>query len=436
MSDNNDQSSDKRGCMQILSVAEQGLEMNKRALRLGFLLFLAALLVVYLPPTASALPDQPDSQYLIFQIFTYDVGDTAIPPHQPNKAQILATVDDITTKIGTVGRDTHFLGFAVGPICFDNTDVQVSQLINDSFEIALEKNVAVCFHIDDSMFWSTRQDLLRDSKNIEWIDWNGTPCTGRELDWSSTPLKIGPQMCFNSPAIKSAIQQRSQLIGSLIGQWLRRLHQLGKEQLFAGVIAGWETQLGQDYGTKKLTGYHALANEGFTSALSVDESDHQRVLITSNFIELWARDLAQTGIPRNRIYCHIATTSESVFRSLGGQGSYEEFVHFVTPDCAFNPFCLPGFSTYPARGVVESIYQTISRYGGSAWASCEGANVQPDGQPGDKTMEIFLAKRFNHGATLVNIFGWGLGANNMFTNAAENNDAIAAYRKFLTQRQQ
>jgi hypothetical protein len=48
------------------------------------------------------------------------------------------------------------------------------------------------------------------------------------------------------------------------------------------------------------------------------------------------------------------------------------------------------------------------------------------------SMETYLARHFNHGAALVNIFGWGLGeADNPFRRAAEQDEAIAAYRTFL-----
>ena len=44
-------------------------------------------------------------------------------------------------------------------------------------------------------------------------------------------------------------------------------------------------------------------------------------------------------------------------------------------------------------------------------------------------MENYLARMFNHGATLTNVFGWDIA--NVFRQAAENPAAIDAYRKFL-----
>lgn len=49
------------------------------------------------------------------------------------------------------------------------------------------------------------------------------------------------------------------------------------------------------------------------------------------------------------------------------------------------------------------------------------------------SMEGYLGNLFNHGAVMVNIFGWGLGDKDYpFRRIAESPDALAAYRKFLT----
>ena len=71
------------------------------------------------------------------------------------------------------------------------------------------------------------------------------------------------------------------------------------------------------------------------------------------------------------------------------------------------------------------------------WASSEGTNMQPQSGPGQTgmNMEGYLAKMFNHGATLVNIFSWGVGGeankNMGFRVVTEGPEALAAYRKFL-----
>ena len=49
-----------------------------------------------------------------------------------------------------------------------------------------------------------------------------------------------------------------------------------------------------------------------------------------------------------------------------------------------------------------------------------------------RDMEGYLGNLFNHGARLVNVFGWGVGdTGNPFRKVAEANASVAAYRKFL-----
>ena len=50
-------------------------------------------------------------------------------------------------------------------------------------------------------------------------------------------------------------------------------------------------------------------------------------------------------------------------------------------------------------------------------------------------METYLAKMFNHGATLVNVYSWGVGGeankNMSFRLVTEGEEALGAYRKVL-----
>jgi hypothetical protein len=77
----------------------------------------------------------------------------------------------------------------------------------------------------------------------------------------------------------------------------------------------------------------------------------------------------------------------------------------------------------------------IAKHGSPAWISAEGTNVSPTSMPGEPTMESYLARMFNHGAVMTNIFSWGIGGeamrNNFFRKATENPEALAAYAKFL-----
>ena len=104
---------------------------------------------------------------------------------------------------------------------------------------------------------------------------------------------------------------------------------------------------------------------------------------------------------------------------------------------AFGKHHRPGFSTYPQPGLFDDIYEELAKHKQVGWASCEGTNMQPSSGPGQTgmNMETYLAKMFNHGGTLVNIFSWGIGGeankNMGFRVVTEGEEALRAYRKFL-----
>lgn len=374
--------------------------------------------------------------YLLFQLFTADPA--SVVDLMP-QADIDRSVNDLSVRIGTTGDKRHKLGFVVGPISFNHSDDEVKRLIVQSFEIARRRNMAVAFHIDDSMFWDKRKDLIQNKENVEWINWNGGFSTGRRLDWGPKPTKVAPQMCFNSPAIKLAVSKRAELIGTEIKHQIEKLNQEGKQELFAGVIAGWETQLGRDFDSNRSTGYHALFNKGLRSTSSNVHNDQARVEIVQSFIELWARSLNNAGIPVGKIYSHIAFTSQGIDGASAPAGapssSYAQQVNFAEPSVSFGKSYLPGFSTYPEEGAIEQICKQVAIHGNPTWISAEGTNVVPSGMKGEATMETYLAKMFNHGAVAINIFSWGMGGEaqkeNFFRKATENPEALGAYRKFL-----
>ena len=384
---------------------------------------------------ASAAP-VAETKYLTFQIFTYSGSSdpdeaTAFPP----SAEIAKFVKDVVATIGTTGDKRHKLGFNAGPLAFNNTDDQIRALIRESFKIALEKDVAVSFHLDDSIFWSRRKDLTNDIANVEWLDWNKTPSTGRRLDWSETPTKSAPMMCLNSPAIRKAVAQRAKLIGAEIQKGTDILARSGKSELFAGVTAGWETMIGRDFATGRDVGYCALSNRGFSAKNPPKDADGELVKVVKEFIELWAVELARAGVAKEKIYAHIAFTPQG-FES-DRKTSYLRSVGFAPPEVAFSGHYRPGFSTYPIPGTFEAIYAEVAKRGSPAWISAEGTNVIPNGWPGEATMETYLGRMFNHGAVMVDIFSWGIGGEaertrNIFRLATENKEAIGAYRKFLS----
>jgi hypothetical protein len=398
--------------------------------------------------TLNAQPEK-QTRYLSFQIFTYGpnpqsarMGEETNPiARSPDKPVLRGYIENIKRRVGTVGGGQTRLAVTLGPLSFDHTDAEVVGFIAMGFELALETGVAVGFHIDDSMFWTRRKDLWSDPNNIEALDWDGTPNTGRRLDWQtapgSKPDRLPPQMCFNSKVILREVQHRSALMGKAIQAGVNRLQQRKRPELFAGVIAGWETMIGQDFETGKYLGFRALLNRGFTREHPPADMDLEREKVVQEFVELWAKGFAGAGVSEQKIYSHIAPFPRRAFNAGGSKETYSQHNHFATTPVAFGKYHQPGFSTYPAPFRFDDIYEELDKHKQVAWASSEGTNLQLGAGPGQSgmTMETYLAKMFNHGATLVNVYSWGVGGeankNTSFRVVTEGEESLLAYRKLL-----
>jgi hypothetical protein len=365
----------------------------------------------------AAAEDLP--RYLAFQIFTATSNSTIMreifPPPREDLGQVISDLQD---RIGVAETGKRQIGFILGPIAFDNTDEQVREMIASGFDIALKTGVAVGFHIDDSMFWDRLKEL-NTPQNIEWLDWNGAPNTGRRLNWDPpNAIEIAPQLCLNSKGVQSAVKKRATLVGSEIAKGVQELRKARRDDLYIGVIAGWETEIGKDFATRRSLGYCALTNAGYSEKNPPPDMDAALSKIVRDFIETWTQALTVAGAPTDKIYSHIALASEK------------------SPSSAFCDLCIPGLSTYPFPGLLDEWRKALAQHANPAWASCEGTALDPrdarQGGPG-MSMEGYLGNLFNHGAVMVNIFGWGVGdEENPFRRIAENPDSLAAYRKFLS----
>jgi hypothetical protein len=410
-------------------------------IRLATPLIVGALLAMGCYQSTAAEPkvaDVAETKYLTFQLMTGLHGFSGPQPTPGHfalsKAQLEGFVHEVVKAIGATGDARHKLGFAVGPLCFDMSDEETRQFIHDSFAVARENDVAVAFHIDDSISWGERKDLLSNPDNIETADWKQKPSTGRRADWGPKPTRFPPQMCFNSPAIVAAVKDRAGLIGAEFKKELAALKSQGKPHLFAGVIVGWETQIGRDFESGRPLGYRALGNRGFSESNLPKDADLERVQIVKEFMELWANSLHAGGTPREKVFCHIAFTDQGL-RKADAKESYAVKVNFALSEVAFSSAYRPGFSTYPEGATFKEVYAVLSKHGSPGWISAEGVNVSPTSMPGESTMETYLGRMFNHGAVMVNVFAWGIGGeamrDNFFRRATENPEALAAYAKFL-----
>jgi hypothetical protein len=398
-----------------------------------------------------------ETQYLMFQLFTYGPNPMGITQPWSSNA-VRSQIDAILVAIGDSANADHSrqLGFAIGPISLDHTDQYIRTAISESFNIALEKNIAVEIHIDESMFWMQRSDLWNNVNNVEWSDWNQTIIPHRYIGWA--PITLAPQMCYNSPGIRQEVGRIAKdVIGDELKKGIDLLKASGKEHLFAGVVVGWETHLADyryihplDSAANSLgiprvqMGYNALTNLGYSSNNQPANIDSVLERVVHDYAELWAQKIVEVGVPSNRIYTHIAfmvfeNEQEAVnqFTSIFGfPASLLGIIH-TTPATAYNNYSRPGYSTYPVNfkinnqdGLLSKILVERTKHGNQHWASSEGVNVILGTTTSQLTWEEYLSGMYNNGASLVNIFGYH-DYSSPYGAATRSPEAVAAYKKFL-----
>ena len=379
------------------------------------------------PKTSESLTSEPSTpRYLLFQLGGFIL--------QPLDQQ----VQNIVQSIGVRGDHERVqLGFVPTPLNYEFTDKTTRQIINDAFQIAVEQDVAVAFHIDDGMFWGTRTDLWEDPQNVEWSDWSGTTVDHRIIGWFANGAPVlAPPMCYNAAAIKAETMRKARdLIGAEIKKNIDRLHAEGKDYLFAGVISGWETRMQDD--SNIFYGYCALTNAGYSASNPPADLDTALVTVMNDWISLWATSLEQAGIPKEKIYTHIAYQGGPPQDTVN---PLRTWYFNVPPDSAFNANAgAAGFSLYDDDGsTFAQLYDVLAGHAGMPWGISEAANVSiraySSGEVGPQTMEQYLANAFNHGAAYVNIYGyWNRRTpTDPIYVGMTNEAAIAAYQKFLS----
>jgi hypothetical protein len=217
------------------------------------------------------------------------------------------------------------------------------------------------------------------------------------------------------------------------------LKRQSKGYLFGGVIVGWETALGRDYESGRSLGYCALTNLGYSKQRPPSDHDAALETVVNDWIDLWSNSVNAAGIPTAKNFSHIAFSSRKQYAdesaSTREARTYSDYVSWSPVKVAFGTTHNPGFTTYSEASILNEIYTELANQGNPSWASAEGANVVIHHGPthrASESMESYLAKRFNHGAVITNVFGWNIGASsNPFRASTESADALTAYRAFL-----
>ena len=407
------------------------------------LLILLSLLALTCTPKKEITPTCPATQYLAFQLFAS--GNTepsaAYGPLAPlmDQTKVRSFFEAVHQEVGESATTCRMPAVIIGPLAMDFKTADITSLIQQSFQLATTYNIAVGFHIDDGMFWASRQDLWKNPDNIEWTDWNGTPNTSRYVDWVSG--RLAPMMCFNAPQVKSAVREFMTNLAAAIKTNVDLLP-ADRKNLYAGTIVGWETSLDKDRDTQKTTGYHGLSYLGYSATNPPADIDAARVQLVHDYMEWMAAPFFEAGLPESKTYTHIAFLSKEYYDYAVtvspdfAKQSYSAINNFSVPELLKRKHYVPGISTYPQAEPAKLFQDIYSAVDGAPWVASESANVILSNVPlptGYNT-ESFLARHYNHGCVLVNVFAFNLRGDpftNAINDATEGADAIAAYKKFL-----
>ena len=422
--------------------------------------------VPILPTATGGANDANDIAYLVFM--------PPLPGTGSTPESFVAAIRDFAAKLGTTGdAKTRQLGSGFGFPVFARSEAAIREAIKHGFDFARQTNVAIQLVVDDHAKWDDRPDLWNwydpakkgynpdNRKNVEWFDWEGTPSKRRYLSPDGAP-RLAPHMCPNSPAVLKEVSRIiSQVVGPALREELDELKREHKEYLFSGItvgseagfddysvvptIAQIESQLQQtkdpmraqmmrmflmaakpmeeDNAPHSRVGYCALTNAGYSKTNPPADINAALAAINHQVIEFWDKQFVDAGIPRSRLYTHVA---------------------FAGPDAStnapngivFNSYARPGWTTYPGGALkngLQPLYDELAKHGNPTWGSVEANAFGNPNAPQRASWETYLAWHYNHGAKLVamNVGATDAWVMSHLSKGTYGDEAMAAYRKFL-----
>lgn len=403
----------------------------------------------------AATSTSESAQYLVFGI-PVDI----YSPSADVRGDLDEKVTTLINRFGTTGDSTHRLGFMiVMPAWFSDPRIggdqaHIEKIIKEAFAVAKDKNVAFNFTIYSLTRWPGEMWNWYDpkqpgynpdnKKNVEWTDWEGTPTKAR-YSMQEGEVRMAPVMCYNSPAVLSEISYIvSKILGPAVLRGMADLKSVGKEDLFAGITLTEELSLDDYSGIDKLSptlgammkqdgalktrlGYCALTNLGYSKEKPPADYPTALAKINQDYAAYWGKQLVEAGIPKSRLYTHVAPSQDAASLQYTN----------APLDTAFNEYSNPGWTTYlvgPFAGGYDTLYKALAENGNPQWGSTESS---PTNISGKKVKpETYLAWHYNHGANLIVMNsvdpspGGQLIGKDMFSSAS-----IAAYKKFLSGQQ-
>ena len=162
---------------------------------------LAILLIAGVMRRQSQADEPGEVRYLAFQIFTGGPDPAMAIGARECSRSVLCPLDPGWTplcrtssgRIGAAGGGQTQLAVIFGPLAFDHSDAEIRRLVETAFAIALERKIAVGFHIDDSMFWARRATCGAIPIMSNGWTGRGLPPRGDALTGGGSPRSCHPR---------------------------------------------------------------------------------------------------------------------------------------------------------------------------------------------------------------------------------------------------
>lgn len=247
----------------------------------------------------------------------------------------------------------------------------------------------------------------------EWTDWDGTRCTGRDIEWADDNPQ-NPPPNFESPKFRGAIAPRLDAVFAAIADRVRTWEETGDGWRFAGVALGWESGYYTDFdGPEPLrTGFAALTARGISdadvaagaSARGVtywEEFDARMHEVVHDYVAWICERARAAGIPRERIYTHFTGVPEDwVPEDPAARDG-----RLVPFPLAGNRHARPGHTATPEWIDLERLATGAAERGTPDWGAPEWeATTQKRSRD---AMLQYLTRMYDHGAAVtVNWGGW------------------------------
>jgi hypothetical protein len=354
---------------------------------------------------------------------------------------------ELAERVGMKGDGkTRILGFGLPTPTFE-IEAQLPARIRGAFAAAREHDMAVMLHFDFHLAWKNRPDLWNwfdpgkpgydpaNRANVEWHGWDGPPNRVRYLNHGVLE-RLPPSLCFTSKRTRAEVTRIvTKVIGPVLREEVAKLRADGKGALFAGVLVGLEPSI-DDYSKPDPDlaammkedrvpagplGYRALLDRGFSAGRPPADFRKALATVVQETVAFWCEQFVVAGIPAEKLYPHVAAPAPAEVMN-------------APIWTAFNPHSRPGWTTY-AVGVLgegfRPIYDELAKHGNPPWAGVE-ANA---GMPGAVVdWETYLGWHYNHGCVLVGVNSGATGEDlpRRLRDSAFGEEAVAAYRKFLT----